>query len=126
MIGKLIARALKEAMEESHKSEPILLNDAAQLVQKEHTIIIDSIWPAYKKAELELKRLHNRLEEEKTRWSIAMREAQPALKDVECFEVNDAGTHCRIIYDSEEQKNEAEGATGVAPEWVRNVGSKLN
>ena len=128
MIGKMIAKALAEAMEDTQerpRGAPIPLNEAAQLVQKEHADIIDELLPAFRKAELEMKRLGNRLEEERTRWSIAMREAQPELKDIESFEINDAHTHCRVIYDSEEERNMKENLQ-PQPEWARHAGDKPN
>lgn len=126
-IGKFIAQALKEAMENTKVDGPeIELNEAARASHEEHKAIIDELYPVFQEAELALTKAKNRLEEERQRWAISMRIAQPETAEGTGFSINDAGTHFVIHYDSKEERDAAVGELRQ-PEWVKEIlGSKPN
>lgn len=119
-IGKLIADALKEAVENTRINGPeIELNAAARASHQEHKDIVDRIYPEFQEAELALTKAKNRLEEERQRWAISMRRVQPETAEGIGFSINDAGTHFVIHYES---KEECEAANGPEqPKWVREI-----
>lgn len=117
----MIAEALKEALEKTKRRGPeIEMTPAARASHEKHRQIVDDLWPEYKAAELELKRIHNRLEEERERWALEMKRVQLELKDADGFEINDENTHVRIVYDNEPDE-EPMLATSQQPEWAKEL-----
>jgi len=85
-------------------------------LHEDHKTTIEKLFPAYRAADREYKRLRQAMADEQERWGDAMRASTPELNDVANIEISDDSEQFRVTLDNEVKIEQPDWAKDLAKE----------
>ena len=86
-------------------------------LHEDHKATIEKLFPAYRAADREYKRLRQAMADEQERWGDAMRASTPELNDVANIEISEDSEAFRISLDNEVKIE--------APDWAKDLAKEI-